>query len=384
MFLKPLHRNLFAVIVTMAAATLIYSLTTPLLSLILDRQGVGSTMIGLSTATQALAIFVIAPIAPGLLRRFGPARLMLWAIALKLVFFLLLPVFPNVYSWFPLRFLIGAGASMMWIASEAWINAVVEERYRGRALAVYSAATMGGYALGPLVLVVTGSEGWAPFLAGAVVILVSALATSIGAGVAPSFRGRPTAPLLAFFWMAPLVMLGCLVVAASDGVLATFLPLYTLGQGLGQEQGLYLLTLLGLGGVVLEYPFGWLADRMNRRLLALLLSLALLTGCLLFPLVVPQPGINSIFIFLFGGCLGALYTLSNVLMGERFQGADLASASTLFATMWNLGTLLGPPAGGIGLEISRDLGLPGTLTLFFLLFCAAPLLSYLRQRRARQ
>ena len=384
MRLTPLQRNLVAVVVTMAGATLTYSLSTPLLSLILDRQGIGSSLIGLNAAAQSLAIFVIAPFAPRLLRRIGPARIMLWAIALQFVAFLLLPVFPNVYAWFPLRFLVGAGASVMWVASEAWINAVVEDRIRGRVLALYSAAVMGGYALGPLILVMTGSEGWAPFLAGAAMIGLSFLATLFGAGVAPSLDGKPRAPLLAYLALAPLAMLSCLVVAAGDGMLATFLPLYGLAQGLSQEQGLLLLTLLGAGGVALEFPFGWLADRMNRRLLSLLLSLAVLAGCLAFPLLLPVPVVNWVFIFLFGGCLGALYTLGNVLMGERFQGADLASASTLFATMWNLGALFGPPAAGLGLEISPQQGLPAALTLTFGLFLLVPLATYLGERRGRR
>ena len=86
----------------------------------------------------------------------------------------------------------------------------------------------------------------------------------------------------------------------------------------------------------------------------------------------------------FGGCFGALYTLGNVLMGERFQGADLASASTLFATMWNLGALFGPPAAGLGLELSPQQGLPGALTLTFGLFLLVPLATYLGERRARR
>ena len=98
----------------------------------------------------------------------------------------------------------------------------------------------------------------------------------------------------------------------------------------------------------------------------------------------PIPGANWVFIFLFGGCLGALYTLGNVLMGERFQGGDLAAASTLFATMWNVGALVGPPLGGLGRDLAPDLGLPGALTLIFALFLPVPLVTYLKHRRAKE
>ena len=70
------RRSLVGVIAAMAVVNLVYGITFPLLALVLDSQGISKTLIGLSTMSQALAILLVAPLAPRLLRRFAPARLM--------------------------------------------------------------------------------------------------------------------------------------------------------------------------------------------------------------------------------------------------------------------------------------------------------------------
>ena len=57
---------------------------------------------------------------------------MVMGIGVSLVVFLLIPVFPNVYAWFPLRFIIGAAGALQKLADEVWVNQIAGERTRGR------------------------------------------------------------------------------------------------------------------------------------------------------------------------------------------------------------------------------------------------------------
>jgi len=361
--LSPYRRNLIAVMATMTGATLSYSFIVPLLSIILERQGTSSTLIGLNSAAGAAAIFVVAPFAPRLLVRFGPVRVTLFGVAALFVALLLLPVFPNVWAFFPLRVLSGAGGGLMWIVGEAWINQTVADHTRGRTLSLYTMLMSFGYALGPLLLVVTGSEGWVPFLAGAAIVLAAGAATLIAAGVAPALEGTRSIRLRGIFRLAPLAMTSCFVISAADTLLISMLPLYGARIGLAHSQALFLLTMIGIGGMVLQYPFGWLADHMDRRRLTLIIAVLMLAGSLAMPWALPKAPYNLIFAFVFGGLIGALYTMGNILMGERFRDADLAAASTVFAVVGSVGGLAGPPAGGLGMDLWPGWGLPLALTV---------------------
>src|SRR5258707_15222831 len=91
-------------------------LTWPLLSLILDRSGVSSGLIGLSAASQSMSIFAVAPLAPRIVAKFGVLRTAIGAIVSATAMLALLPLHIDPYGWMPIRFLLGASVSLLFIA----------------------------------------------------------------------------------------------------------------------------------------------------------------------------------------------------------------------------------------------------------------------------
>ena len=364
----------------MAATSLIYGLSVPLLSLILEDRGFGGTLIGSQTAVQSAAIVLISPFLPRYMARIGPAILMLGAILVSLVAFLLLAVMPSVSAWFVLRFVIGAAASVLWVCGEAWINQVAEDASRGRTVALYSMAVSAGFALGPAVLSATGSRGLAPFLVSGAVMLLSALPLLTVLRNSPRLVGERTGSLLHYFRLAPVAMLLCGLFAAGDGMLISFLALYGKVSGLSEGRALYLITMLGVGGIAGQIPIGWLADRVDRMLLATLSTVLLAAMSLAMPLVISYPPWNFLYLFFFGACMSWIYTIALIIIGERFKGADLAAASALFGVMWGLGTVLGPQLGGLAYDFFPPHGLPYSLAALIIMLLPFPLAAWLGRR----
>ena len=377
------RRSLAAVIASMAANSLIYGLTTPLLALVLERHGVNETLIGLNTGVQAAAIFIVAPLAPRVIAMLGPARLMLWSIGVTLVVFLVLPMAVNLYLWFPLRFLIGGASTAMWVAGEAWVNQIAGEGSRGRVLGLYGTAMSAGFALGPLVLAQTGIEGFTPFLVSAALIALSGAPLLLATSVAPVISGRPSRRLAAYVRLAPTAMIANLAMAASSGISLAFIPIYGTRLGLAEDAAVYLVAASGLGAMAMQIPIGWLADRVDRRLLMAAIGGAAAVGAMMFPLVVGTVPWNWAFMFVFGGIRSGLYIVGLVLVGERFRGGDLAAATTVYTAMWGIGGIVGPSLGGFALTLWDPHGIPAALALIFLLFLPFPVTAYWRRQRPR-
>ena len=59
----PRWRQLVIATVALAVASFGHGLTMPLLSLVLDHQGVDETLIGLNAGTYFIAVFAVAPLA---------------------------------------------------------------------------------------------------------------------------------------------------------------------------------------------------------------------------------------------------------------------------------------------------------------------------------
>ena len=373
-------RSLTGVIAAMAVVNLVYGITFPLLALVLDTQGVSKTLIGLNTMVQALAVIFISPWAPGLLRRIAPSRLMQWSTLFLAILFIVAGLYPNVWFWFPLRFLVGALTGLLWISSEALINDLAEERWRGRLIGIYASVGAAGFALGPLLLIVTGSVGIVPFIATSSLILCAGLPLFV-------VHQRQMAPaeersegLWHVFWLAPTIMLANVAYAAAAESLLTFFPIFGISLGLSENLALGLMTVMGLGTMILVMPLSWLADQIDRMgLLAMCVALSMV-GLLLMPWVIRDDWLAGLFAFMFGGVEGMIYTLGVILVGERFKGALLAAATTLFTACWGAGTVIGPLLVGAGMDRFGADRMAFLVLLMFAVYLPLPVASWYRSR----
>jgi MFS family permease len=374
-------RNLVAVSAVLCVAALVHGFSLPLLSLVLAKQGVSTSMIGLSTAVQYLAVLAAAPFVPRLMARQGPVPMMLWSIGATVVLLLALPALPNVHAWFVLRFALGIAESFMWIAGEAWLNHVAEDERRGRTVALYGMAASGGFALGPLLLAVVGSEGWAPFLVCAAVTMLAALPLLLVRGSAPKLEGVPSASAWRYVLLAPVAMLGYLVFAATDAIIMSFFPIYGVGEGLRETAAIGLIGVFAIGTMAFQLPVGWLMDHVNGMGIILAAILAMLCASVAMPWVIPHAGWNTVFMFVFGGTFAALYIIPLTMLGRRFKGADLSAAASVFSVMFCFGAVAGPPLSGVAMTYLGNDGMRWALVVFYALALPLPVIGLIRRWR---
>jgi MFS family permease len=176
-------------------------------------------------------------------------------------------------------------------------------------------------------------------------------------------------------------MLMCFVYAISEAILLTFLPLYGIEQGLTEGQALYLIVLMGIGGMLGQLPIGWLADHMDRLTLASLNILFVAVAAIAIPTVITIPAWNLVFMLFLGAAATGVYTIGLVMIGERFKGADLAAASALFGLLFGAGSILGPPVGGVAMEFFPPHGVPLSIAVMAVVFLPFPVIALLRNRR---
>lgn len=382
LFRNERQRNLASVIAAMAVVNLVYGISFPLLALVLDSQSVSKSMIGFSTVVQAVAILVIAPFAPRLMSRYAPSRLMQSMAVTLAILFVVAGWYPNVWFWFPLRFIIGAATALLWIASEALINEMAVERWRGRIIGMYAAVGAAGFALGPLLLIITGSDGILPFVVTSVMMLLSGLPLFFVVHRRLEYSDAKDHGIWKVFLLAPVIMLVNVTYAASVESMITFFPLYGIHLGMTKEFTLGLMTIMGVGGMILVLPMGWVADHVNRMGMLVFILLSTMAGLLTMPYVFQwEPGWVFLFVFVFGGVESMIYALGVVLIGERFRGAQLATATTAFSACWGVGTILGPLLVGIGMDTFGNGSMMLIIFVIFAIYLPMPLTAWLRSRR---
>lgn len=374
------YRSLAAVIASAFAASLTFSICMPLLALILERRGIGTTMIGLNTASATLGLLIFTVFAPRLVSRLGTMRALYLGFVLMIFSIVLLPVFDNIWAWFPLRFIMGIGIAIHWVTSETWINTIVEDRIRGRVMGIYVTALSAGYLAGLPVLYFIGSEGFLPFFIVSATMSVAVFPLIFARNLAPGIKTTEGFGIFGAMRRAPATMSAALTDGFVLGALFAFFLIYVQRLGFDERSAIVLLIVMSLGNVVMQYPIGLLADRFDRRLLLIIFALLVAAGTAALPFVLMDPIWRWILLFVWGGVMGGIYTCGLALVGQRFQRDELAGANATFIFTYEVGTLTGPVVGGLAMSVWNPNGLIVVTVAAGILFAIVATARHIRMR----
>lgn len=355
-------------IVSITAVGLGISLAIPLLSLTLERRGVPAGWIGINAAFFGLASMLATPFVPRLAARFGTKPALAASVlagAATLPFFYLIDAF---WVWFLLRLISGTAVAVTFVLSEFWIAAAAPQARRGLVMGIYATSLSVGLALGPAVLVVTGTEGILPFLAGAGVIGFAAVPVLVARVSSPTIDGHARGAFARFLVLAPAATAAALVVGLAESGSFALLPVYGSRLGHPAETVILFAAAMTLGNVALQIPLGMLSDRVDRRWLLFAFALAGLAGMIALPFVADALVPTLVLLFVWGGFIGGLYTVGLAHLAQRFNGADLVAANSAFVFCYSAGALIGPAALGFGIEASDPHGYAIVLGACFLAY----------------
>jgi len=361
--------GLVAAIGSVAAVGLGFSITLPLLALTLEDRGISSTWIGINTATWGLAAIAITPFVSKIAARIGTAQLLALAI---LVLAAALPLFylSPFWAWFLLRLVGGAAVTTTFVLSEFWISSAAPPARRGVIMGIYASVLSGGFALGPVILSLTGTQGMLPFLVGSAVLALGIIPVLCGLPVAPKLDRREKHSFGRFLFLAPAATGAALLFGTIETGAFALLPIY--GQRVGHTRDLVILLGIGvtIGNILLQMPMGMLSDRMSRRKLLMIIAAFGLLGAAILPMVASHFWLLMVALAIWGGVIGSLYTVGLAHLGSRFTGSDLAAANAAFVFCYSLGGLVGPAALGVAMDMWNPHGFAIGIGIFFAAYLA--------------
>ncbi len=383
--LTPKQRklSLAAAIASSGGMGLASAMTYPLIAVYLEGRGYSSLAIGTVAAAFSIGIFAGGPVLPLLLRRVGTVVTVVLGALVGAACVALFPFGRYLGFYFALRLAMGMGNAWHWMVGESWINTVASDAHRGKVIALYATLWGASTAVGPALLAAVGSEGIAPFfLAGAAlaatvppVVMARSLAPSLG-------RGVEVAGVYRLVRLLPIAALVGVVCGFSESLGLTLLPVYGSELGLDADRAVLLTASFALGNFLLQVPIGWLADRMRPIALVAACALVLTAGVLAIPAAFSAGAVLWPLLVVVGGTAGGFYTLGLVLVGRRFEGGQLATASAGFILSYTAGMSVGPPVAGSAMDALGPSGLIGVWGIAMAAFTVG-VLAYLFRPAAR-
>ena len=340
-----------------------FSLYTPLLSLILETRGVSSTLIGALAMIASAGIIIGSFAVPRFMRHLEGRSLLLGGVVFEIVLIFALMSTQSIVAWFVIRFLGGLVGSVLFVVTETWMIEITPREHHGRVMGFYNTTLALSFALGPLILSVTGTQGTLPFLVGIGLMGMAGLPVLWAGRYATASSDKPGFGVVSFAFVAPLLALACFVVAFMELATTSLIPIYGLRVGMTESSATLMLFFGAAGGALLQFPIGWAADHFDPRKVLVACALAGLVCAAAWPFSVGVPFLLWTTLFLWWGLFAGVYTVAMILAGLWFSGVELATAMAAFGVFWGVGAFVGPMVGGASMDLWDPYGLPLTLVI---------------------
>jgi MFS family permease len=228
--------------------------------------------------------------------------------------------------------------------AESWLNDRATNETRGQAMSAYMVVQMVGIVAAQALLTVADPAGWGLFVLISVLVSVAVAPILLSVSPAPVFQGTGRMSLGRLFATSPL---GCVTAFMLGGVYAALfgmLAVYGVKSDLTVTQISILVGAIYLGGLVFQWPVGWLSDRMDRRRLIV----ALCASGAAMALVASVAGYGGVAVaaFLLGGSVNPLYSLAIAYTNDFLRAEEMAAGSGGLLFLNGVGAVGGPLAVG--------------------------------------
>jgi MFS family permease len=295
-------------------------------------------------------------VVPEMIRRVGHVRVFAALGSFVSAVLILYPAIPHPVAWAIGRAIIGFSFCGVYVTAESWLNNGASNENRGQALSLYMVVQMIGIVSAQGILLLADPSGYILFVVISVLVSISFAPILLSISPTPAFEATKPMRLTELIRVSPLGAVGMFLLggifAAQFGMAAIF----------GSQIGLSLSEISAfvasfyVGAMLLQYPIGWVSDRMDRRFLIVICAaiggsaslLAILTGGNYYALLVAA--------FFVGGMSNPLYSLLIAHTNDFLEYEDMAAASAGLLFLNGIGAIAGPLIIGFMMETIGPVG----------------------------
>ena len=343
-------------------------------------EGISTTQMSVVMSSYFAGFLLGSRVVPGMIQKVGHVRVFAALGSLISSLLILYAVAPHWVAWSVMRLLIGFCFSGVYITSESWLNASTSNESRGQAMSAYMIVQMLGIVSAQLLMNTADPAGYLLFVIPSVLVSLSFLPILLSTQPAPQFATMKRMSFGKLFNVSPL---GCVGIFLMGGV---FSALFGMASVWGSTKGLTVTEISAFvaaiyaGGLVLQYPIGWLSDHSDRRMIVL--GLAVLGFVTSFATFLLDPGIWGLLLAaaLVGGVANPIYSLLLAYTNDFLDASDMAAASAGLLFINGVGAMAGPLITGWVMSVMGPDGF--WIYIGLLLVVLAAYTGWRRTRRA--
>lgn len=304
--------------------------------------GFTATQLAIITSGYFAGFLSGAQLAPGMIRRVGHVRVFAALGSFMSAALIAFALHSDPWLWTVLRILVGFCMSGIYVTAESWLNGAASNESRGKVLASYMIAQTLGI-IGAQGLLTLGDAGTATlFIAASILVSISFGPILLSVSPTPATEVARPMGLKSLFASSPLGTVGIFLLGSVYATQSGMAAVFGSQIGLSADTIALLVAMLFGGALLLQYPIGWLSDRMDRRKLIFGASVLGAVSCGLGWWAHEALWILMGAAFFAGGVTTPLYALFLAYTNDNLTADDMPAASGGLVFTFGIGAIFGP------------------------------------------
>ena len=255
-------------------------------------------------------------------------------------------------SWSLMRFVTGMCMAGLYVVAESWLNDMASNATRGRLLSMYMVATMGGMTVGQFLLETADIGGFKLFVLASLLVSVSLVPVTLSASSNPPLGVPEPLSTRELARIVPTGVICAFWVGTSAGILIGLGAVYAVTVEIPNSRIPLFLAAPLVGSIVMQWPIGWISDRVGRRSVMWWVAATGAAICVGLALIDPKSWLIIALMFGLGGMTFSLYSLTIAYTADWLPQSQLTAASASLVRVNGVGAVVGPLVVGPAMAFS--------------------------------
>lgn len=313
-------------------------------------EGFSAAELAVVTSGYFLGFLSGARLTPLLIQRVGHVRVFAALGSFMSAGLIAFTLLAEPWAWTVLRVLLGFCMSGIYVAAESWLNNAATNETRGKVLSAYMIAQTLGIIGAQGLLTIGDAANAGLFIGASILVSISFAPILLSVAPAPVVEVARPMSLSNLFSSSPLGTVGIFLLGSVYATQSGMGAVFGSQIGMTASQIALFVAMLFAGALVLQYPIGWLSDRVDRRKLIFGSAIIGTVSCALgwAPGASSSDGLWPLMAaaFLAGGVTTPLYALFLAYTNDFLSADDMPAASGGLVFTFGLGAIAGPLVTG--------------------------------------
>ncbi|WP_172295932.1 MFS transporter [Pseudoruegeria sp. HB172150] len=305
-------------------------------------EGFSTFELSLVTSAYFLGFLGGSRATPEMIRRVGHVRVFAALGSFISAVLILFPTVTEPWAWTILRVVIGFCFSGVYVTAESWLNNAATNETRGQTLSMYMVVQMMGIIAAQMILGAGDPGGFVIFIIPSVLVSIAFAPILLSISPTPAFGTTKAMKLTELFHASPLSFVGMTLMGGVFASIFGMSSVYASEIGMEVREVSIFVASFFVGSLVMQYPIGWVSDRMDRRQLIMVVAAVGGVFALGGYFLADSFLVLIVVAFAIGGSANPLYSLLIAYLNDYMEPDDMAAASGGLIFLNGLGAIVGP------------------------------------------